>query len=506
MLYDNGTEVCYAYKAKEVHPDSIIIRSPVVKIGQRVKAGDVLIKSNHTKDGFLANGKNALTVYCPNGFNYEDGVFSAERLQNKLTSYGHNIERTPVSKGSSASVHTLASKFVYLKRGQRLYNVMAYRNGRSSVNHQVFSKGLSGFLVDVNTETDSFTKSEKSIVACTVSFDRLMRGDKLANRHGNKGVVPKNEKNSQMLILNNGDFVDICYNPAGVTSRMNIGQVLEANTGLAAFVLGIHVMSDAFNGISREEVKMLLSYAYDMANNEDPKNVISQYPNIPKDMHDYCMTRIDVIQSWKGVFDRKGRAEVINPKTGKPLDKKVTLGVTYVYKLVQEVARKVHARGGYATEDYVKKFDAPTKGSNQGGGQQMGYMEMAAFSAYGASALIHELMNERGDNGIMRSNLTAEALLDSEAYHLDESNAIRRATEGFVEYFMGLGIITEFENGELPNATIAETTNRDYYDAKTLLLASNTKSEKKDKTKGSHVVASSGSFVKGIIGDITSKK
>lgn len=459
----------YVFEQNEINNVSVIIRSVDVKVGQEVKAGDILVSSNYVKDGLLAIGVNALIAYIPTGYNYEDGVYASDRLRHKLTSYGANIETESMPKKYKVSRVCPINKFRYIRAGQSMYKIR-HITASDPITRTINSQKLKGFLVDVNIEVDKFTKQNKATVAKSVSFDYLNSGDKVANRHGNKGVTPELRANTEMARLANGEFVDICYNQAGVSSRMNIGQILECNLGLACLVLGIKARSDSFNGATYKDIKTVLSYAWHLANDDDYKNVNSLFPELPETMKEYCVSNIERIRNWKGTFNEDGTAVLFNPRTGKNYEGSVVLGVNYIYKLVHEVAKKVHARGGLCTEPYVEKADSPTHGSASRGGQRYGSMEIDALSAYGASNLIQELMNERGDNAVARNNITVDALHSGDKYKLDESTAIRRSTEFFLNVMESLGVKIEFE-GELPNNTKYENNRRKVFTTHALLNA-----------------------------------
>ena len=313
---------------------------------------------------------------------------------------------------------------------------------------------------------------EVSVIYAHCNQLYVKQGDKIANRHGNKGVTPELRSNTEMPMFKNGEFVDLCYNPAGVSSRMNIGQILECNLGLAGYILGVRMRSDSFNGASVEEIKMLLSYAWHLANEDDVDYVNKQFSELPIEFKEVCIKNLTWIRTWKGSFNEDGTAWMLNPRTGKYFETPVVVGINYIYKLVHEVTKKTHARGGFATEPYIEKTSAPTHGSSKLGGQRFGEMEIDALSAYGVSAFIQELMNGRGDNPVARNNLTVKAMHKGNNYMLDEKTGIRRSTEEFVNRMEALGVKIEFEE-ELPNNTKIENAKRITYTAKKLITTTN---------------------------------
>ena len=461
----------YIFKQKEFSNTSVIIRKVEVEQGQHVKAGDVLVSSNYIKEGFLATGVNALVCYIPEGYNYEDGVFASNRLKHKLTSYGANYESEPIPRVYMNTTVSIINKFNYQKPNNVIYTTTHLTNSKF-IKRAIKSRKLKGFMVDVTKEVDKYSKKDKETTAYAVSFDYVKQGDKIANRHGNKGVTPELRSNTEMPMFKNGEFVDLCYNPAGVSSRMNIGQILECNLGLAGYILGVRMRSDSFNGASVEEIKMLLSYAWHLANEDDVDYVNKQFSELPIEFKEVCIKNLTWIRTWKGSFNEDGTAWMLNPRTGKYFETPVVVGINYIYKLVHEVTKKTHARGGFATEPYIEKTSAPTHGSSKLGGQRFGEMEIDALSAYGVSAFIQELMNGRGDNPVARNNLTVKAMHKGNNYMLDEKTGIRRSTEEFVNRMEALGVKIEFEE-ELPNNTKIENAKRITYTAKKLITTTN---------------------------------
>ena len=467
--YELNDTKTYEFEMKEFRNQSVIIRNIEVEVGDIVKAGDILVSSNFTKDGFMATGVNALVGYIPQGYNYEDGVYASKRVKHKLTSYGANTETTPIPKKFKSTVVSPLNKFMYTSPNKAFCEVK-FLHKSSYISKRIVSRKLKGFLVDVNKDIDKYKKTDKALIAHSVSLDYVNAGDKQANRHGNKGVSPELRENIEMPRLKNGEFLDICYNQIGVSSRMNIGQIIECHLGLACKVLGIRARSDSFNGATIKDVKLLLSYAWHLANDSDPQEVVKQFTDIPKGVHEFCLNNIAWIKSWEGVFNEDGTAYLLNPRTEKFYETPILIGVNYIYKLVHESGKKVHARGGLCTEPYIEKTDAPPKGSSNRGGQRFGSMEIDALSAYGASNLIQELMNERGDNAVRRNNVTVDALHKGDAYKLDRDTGIRRSTEYFVNIMEALGVKIDF-CGELPNNTKFENAQRRAYKSNVILTA-----------------------------------
>ena len=480
VKYDGiDTPVTYDFRTTEFSLDSLIIREVKVQEGDRVKAGDVLISSNFVKDGVMATGANCLVAYIPRGSNYEDGIYGSERLAQRLTSYGTKEEEELFSKKFKNRNLEAYNKFKYNSPGKVLYAVRYSVNSESKVKN-VYANKVKGFTVNVERVVDPYNNNDKGFKVQALSINTLKQGDKLANRHGNKGVVPEIVPNSQMPQLMNGEIVDLCYNPAGVSSRMNIGQILECHLGLAAYVLKIRTRSDSFNGASTQEVKTLLRYAWYLANSENCEAVFKmpEFSELPRGLHEHCRKEINYIRTWKDSFNIDGTAKLYNPRTGKYFETPVLIGINYVYKLVHEVDKKIQARGGYCTEPYVEKFSSPTHGQSKHGGGRWGYMELDAIASHGAAALMHEALNDRSDNPILRNNRTVSALHKGDAYMLDEKYAIRRSTEEFINKLEVLGLEVDFE-GELPNNTRYECSQRGFYKRNALLSATDVGSTNK---------------------------
>lgn len=478
--YGEYGDTTYDYETKEFFHESIVIRTCIVTVGQKVQAGDVLVESNSTKDGLLAVGVNAIIAIANMGYNYEDGIKLSKRLQSKLTSYGSNSEEKEISPRYISTVVSPPNTFRYVNPGYDVLTLKHNLNGESRQT-KVKSVKLKGFIISVNKDYDAEKKKDKSVTIKTLSFNPVKQGDKMANRHGNKGVTPMIAENVDMPYLTNGEFIDVVYSPNGIPSRMIIGQLKECHTGLAAMVLNLKVEVASFDDMPISDIAMLLSYAWDLANRDDYQNVPAEYPAYPKEMHDYCLSQIDWIKIWKGTFNKQGKAKLINPATGKFFEDEVVIGVNYVYKEVQEISDKVHARGGYLTEPYVDKMNAPTKGAAELGGQSYGYMEIDGLAGYGACNFIDELKNERSDNGIRRNNFTVNiAHSGSDAYKLDDRYAIKRSNEYFLSTMLALGVNIEFDEEEgIPNFTLENNKHKAEY-TRSALVTSDVKTHKEE--------------------------
>ncbi len=455
---------------------SVTIRKIIVQPGQRFKKDDILMTSNFVKDGILTLGVNALVAYVPTGYNYEDGVHASQSLCNRLTSYRYNTEviANPHPRSKMIIKDTTSSLYIEPHKNVVLTTANEYKRGGGQREVKQYTNKAAGFYdgAAVLTEKKEKITTYEGVKINLVSINPFSNGDKGSNRHGNKGVMPKVEDNSMMLRLTNGIPMDMCYNPHGVTSRMNVGQIKEANLGLTGYVLGIKYCFDSFNSVSNDEIRMLLSYTVDLMNSTgDPEAICKKYPDIPEGIHRHCCKRISSIRFWANTFDKNGEAYLINPKKGNRLtETKCLVGINYIGKLIQESDKKVHARGGMMScEPYTTVGNAPTKGTARQGGQRFGYMEVYALCAYGASNLLKEYFNLHGDNAIARSNFNVKTFLPKSRVnqYLIDSPGQRRSVTRFLYTLLALGLYCECDDEEFFDLD-GDTEKFGYYDQRTL--------------------------------------
>lgn len=457
MAPDDG--VHYEFKDYDAGNNSVVVRQVLVKEGQRVKKGDMLVSSNFVKNGVMTLGVNALVAYLPDGYNYEDGVHMSKSLCNRLSSYKLVTEKicniSPNASKAEIS-HVSYGKWLRPQKENCVTVAVSYKNGGEPQHYKYSLKKGKGFLEGYRL---LYSKDKRNHQKCdgvevdTIAITPFSAGDKLTNRHGNKTVTTLPEDNSKMLRLKNGKPLELIYNTHGIPSRMNCGQLNEDLLGLAMTVVDSHIVSDPFNGASDEEVELLMHYAYDLANSVgDPWSVCNKFPEIPIGLHKRAVSRIEEIRRWAGCFNRKGEAYLIDPVKGEiSTETPALIGYVYVEKLIQESDSKVHARGGaMAGEEYTSIADAPTHGAARGGGQRFGVMECDALCADGASNLIQELMNFRGDNAVNRMNMNLTAYLpEAEAEALmPDTDGQRRSVTQFLYTMLSLGVMFECDDGE----------------------------------------------------------
>lgn len=451
---DNDNYMRYSFQLIEYSYKSVIERKVEVRIGDFVRKGDVLVSSNFSKDGIYAPGVNAFVGVIPVGYNYEDGVQISVRLSKMLTSYGHSDDTFVVRK-TAYPKSTRALGYI----DSNATRIIKWEDGGRNSDEYATSDKLRGYIVSrkvVEKENRAQRQMKtKNYRVDAIYINAMVPGDKNCNRHGNKGVIPKIVKNSDMHYLFNGEHLDLCYNPAGFASRMNLGQLKELHIGLACRVLGVRVCVQSFNDLSWDETVNFLNYAYDCANSGvDWANSQQKYSMYPAELKAQVKLNERNVVHWKNTFTRNGCAIVINPKTGKPVHTPIVVGINQVTKLIQEVDDKQHARGSMVSDArYESKYGRPTKGAKRGGGQSFGSMEINGLMAYGVPNYISELLNQRGDNPYARQLMNMELLgTDATMRESDleilEKVSMRRSTEAFLNLFKSLGVRVEITNPE----------------------------------------------------------
>ena len=391
-----------------------INQKPIVNLGDRVKKGDVIADGPSTSDGEISLGKNALIGFMTwEGYNYEDAVLLNERLvredmytsihieeyetESRDTKLGpEEITRDIPNVGEEAlrdldergiirvgaEVHSgdiLVGKVTpkgetELTAEERLLRAIFGEKAREVRDTSLrVPHGEGGIIVDVKVFTrangDELSPGVNMVVRCYIAQKRKISvGDKMAGRHGNKGVVSRILPQEDMPFLADGTPLDIVLNPLGVPSRMNIGQVLEVHLGFAAKALGIHVATPVFDGAKEEDIRALFR---DAGLREDGKSIL------------------------------------YDGRTGEPFDNPVTVGYMYYLKLHHLVDDKIHAR---STGPYSLVTQQPLGGKAQFGGQRFGEMEVWALEAYGAAYTLQEILTVKSDDIVGRVK-TYEAIV-----------------------------------------------------------------------------------------------
>jgi len=414
---DGGTDVYRLLKFKRSNQGTCINQRPIVTKGEKVEAGTVLADGPSTDLGEIALGKNIRIGFITwEGYNYEDAMLISEELvrddiftsihieeyesESRDTKLGpEEITRDIPNVGEDAlkdidergiirigaevrSGDILVGKVTpkgetELTAEERLLRAIFGEKAREVRDTSLrVPHGESGIIVDVKVFTrengDELPPGVNELVRCYIAQKRKISvGDKMAGRHGNKGVISRVLPEEDMPFLPDGRPLQICLNPLGVPSRMNIGQVLEVHLGLAASKLGWHIATPVFDGATEKDIEDCLEQAG---------------------------------------YDRDGKTILYDGRTGEPFDNRVTVGYMYILKLAHLVDDKIHAR---STGPYSLVTQQPLGGKAQFGGQRFGEMEVWALEAYGAAHTLQEILTVKSDDVVGRVK-TYEAIVRGE--------------------------------------------------------------------------------------------
>ena len=377
-------------------------QKPIVDLNEKVKKGQILADGPATSGGDLALGKNILIAFIPwEGYNYEDAILISERLrkddvltslhveefdiESRTTKLGDEEITREIPNVSEDALRNLDEHGIirvgaYVKPDDILVGKVTPKGeteppAEEKLLRAIFGDkakdvrdtslrlphGVKGTVVEVlelsKENGDDLKAGVNKLIRIYVAEKRKITvGDKISGRHGNKGIVSRILPVEDMPHLEDGTPVDICLNPLGVPSRMNIGQVLEVHLGLALGKLKKHISTPVFDGASEEEVKDMLE---------------------------------------KAGFNRTGKVKLIDGRTGQPFDSEITVGYMYILKLHHLVEDKMHAR---AIGPYSLVTQQPLGGKAQFGGQRLGEMEVWALEAYGASNVLQEMLTVKSDD------------------------------------------------------------------------------------------------------------
>ena len=431
---------------------------PIISRGDVIKKGDVIADGPSTEDGELALGQNPLMGFMTwEGYNFEDAVLISERLVQDDTYTSVHIEeyeseardtklgpeeitRDIPNVGDDAlkdldergiirigaevrSGGILVGKVTpkgetELTAEERLLRaifgekVREVRDTSLRVPH-----GEAGVVVDVKVFTrengDELKPGVNKMVRCYIAQKRKISvGDKMAGRHGNKGVISLVLPVEDMPFLPNGRALDIVLNPLGVPSRMNIGQVLEVHLGLAAKALGFKVASPVFDGANERDIMQTLNMANTYVNASWEEFTEKWKDVIKPELYDYLEANLDQREEWTGVpITEDGKVSLRDGRTGEEFDNPVTIGYMHYLKLHHLVDDKIHAR---STGPYATITQQPLGGKAQFGGQRFGEMEVWALEAYGAAYTLQEILTIKSDDVVGRVK-TYEAIVKGES-------------------------------------------------------------------------------------------
>ena len=404
-------------KFKRTNGGTCINQRPVVTRGEKVKAGDILADGPSTKDGEMSLGRNVLIAFTTwEGYNYEDAILLSERLVKEDVYTSIHIEEydcecrdtklgpeeitrdipnvgddslkdldengiirigAEVRPGDILVGKVTPKGETELTAEERLLRAIFGEKAREVRDTSLrVPHGEAGTIVDVKIFTrensEELGPGVNQVIRCYIATKRKISvGDKMAGRHGNKGVISRILPVEDMPFLEDGTPVDIVLNPQGIPSRMNLGQVLEVHLGMAAKALGWKVATPVFDGATDEEIRELLKEA-----------------GLPED----------------------GKRTIYDGRTGEKFDHPVTVGVMYMLKLHHLVDDKIHAR---STGPYSLVTQQPLGGKAQFGGQRFGEMEVWALEAYGAAYTLQEMITIKSDDVVGRVK-TYEAIVKGE--------------------------------------------------------------------------------------------
>ena len=455
---DNGNrEVYHLTKFKRSNQSNCYNQKPIVYKGDRVAAGDVIADGPSTQNGEIALGKNPLIGFMTwEGYNYEDAVLLSERLvqedvytsvhieeyeaEARDTKLGpEEITRDVPGVGDDALKDLDERGIIRIGAEVRAGDILVGKvtpKGETELTAEerllraIFGEkarevrdtslkvphGAYGIIVDAKVFTrengDELSPGVNETVRIYIAQKRKISvGDKMAGRHGNKGVVSRVLPVEDMPFLPNGRPLDIVLNPLGVPSRMNIGQVLEIHLSLAAKALGFNIATPVFDGADELDIMDTLDVANDYVNISWEEFTEKYKDTLKPEVIDYLGSHLEHRELWKGVqINRDGKVHLRDGRTGEYFDSPVTIGHMHYLKLHHLVDDKIHAR---STGPYSLVTQQPLGGKAQFGGQRFGEMEVWALEAYGASYTVQEILTVKSDDVVGRVK-TYEAIIKGE--------------------------------------------------------------------------------------------
>ncbi len=465
---DDGHKDTYRLiKFKRSNQGTCVNQRPIISQGERVEAGQIIADGPSTSDGEIALGKNALIGFMTwEGYNYEDAVLLNERLVRDdvytsihIEEYSHEARDTKLGAeeitreipnvGEDALKDLSPEGIVKIGTEVRAGDILVGKvtpKGETELTAEerllraIFGEkarevrdtslrvphGENGTVVDVKVFSrengDELPPGVNMVVRVYIAQKRKISvGDKMAGRHGNKGVVSRILPPEDMPFLPDGTPLDIVLNPLGVPSRMNIGQVLEVHLGIAAKKLGWKIMTPVFDGASEADISECMKMAgmdRDVMPNENVsgKNIFEEIINEEtgertlRPITDEERENADYLEQLRQAGKLKivdGKMILYDGRTGVPFDNPVTVGIMYYLKLHHLVDDKIHAR---STGPYSLVTQQPLGGKAQFGGQRFGEMEVWALEAYGAAYTLQEILTVKSDDTIGRVK-TYEAIV-----------------------------------------------------------------------------------------------
>ncbi len=430
------------HKFMRSNQGTIIHQRPIVTVGDRVKEGDVLADGSSTSGGEIALGKNCLVAFMSwEGYNFEDAIIISERLvkDDELTSIHieeYEIDARTTKLGdeeitrdipnrSEESLRNLDERGIVrigaevvsgdllvgkvtpkgeteLTAEEKLIRAIFKEKAREVRDTSLkVPHGEGGVVIDVLTfsrdDGDDLSPGVNDLVRVYVATKRkIAEGDKLAGRHGNKGVISKIVPEADMPFLEDGTPVDVILNPLGVPSRMNIGQILETHLGWVAANGWYDDGSEAYKYSQNNGGRVnVATTVFDGASIEDVDEALVRWQDENSDRG----IDLGVDMSARPGNRSEGKAQLYNGRTGEPYEGKITIGYMYILKLLHLVDDKIHAR---STGPYSLVTQQPLGGKAQFGGQRFGEMEVWALEAYGAAYTLQEMLTVKSDDTVGR--------------------------------------------------------------------------------------------------------
>ncbi len=464
LVDDEGAEHAYnLQKFVRSNQDTCINQRPIVRRGQRVEFGEVIADSSSTEQGELALGQNVLVAFMPwEGGNFEDAILISERLvrddvftsihiekyetEARDTKLGpEEITRDIPNVGEESLANLDENGIIRIGAEVRPNDILVGKvtpRGETELSAEerllraIFGEkarevkdtslrvphGVHGKVIDVkqfrrddNSDHELPAGVNEMVRVSIAQKRKISEGDKMAGRHGNKGVISRILPLEDMPYLPDGTPVDIILNPIGVPSRMNLGQVLETHLGWAASRLGFRVATPVFDGAREEEIRAALVEA-----------------GLPED----------------------GKVDLYDGRTGEKFDRPVTVGIIYMLKLAHLVEDKIHAR---STGPYSLVTQQPLGGKAQFGGQRFGEMEVWALYAYGAAYTLQEMLTVKSDDTVGRVK-TYEAIVKGDEI---QGAGVPESFKVLVKELRSLGLSIDVINENEETVDFTEDTSRD---------------------------------------------
>ena len=521
---DGNKDVYHLTKFKRSNQSNCYNQKPIVFKGNHVQAGEVIADGPSTSKGEIALGKNPLIGFMTwEGYNYEDAVLLSERLvqedvytsvhieeyeaEARDTKLGpEEITRDVPGVGEDALKDLDERGIIRIGAEVRAGDILVGKvtpKGETELTAEerllraIFGEkarevrdtslkvphGAYGIIVDAKVFTrengDELSPGVNETVRIYIAQKRKISvGDKMAGRHGNKGVVSRVLPVEDMPFLPNGRPLDIVLNPLGVPSRMNIGQVLEIHLSLAAKALGFNIATPVFDGANENDIMDTLDIANDYVNGTWEEFQEKYKDVLDEGVMDYLGSHLEHRALWKGVpLSRDGKVRLRDGRTGEYFDSPVTIGHMHYLKLHHLVDDKIHAR---STGPYSLVTQQPLGGKAQFGGQRFGEMEVWALEAYGASYTLQEILTVKSDDVVGRVK-TYEAIIKGE--NIPEPG-IPESFKVLLKELQSLGLDVRVLRED--NTEVEMTENIDYGDTDLRSIIEGDRHSRQDESFGSY--------------------